>query len=36
MTFGIKVSTVRKQKKMSQSELGKLAGISGDIVGKYE
>jgi len=36
MTFGSRVSTVRKQRKMSQSELGKLAGISGDIVGKYE
>ena len=36
MTFGSRVSSIRKQKKISQSELGKLAGISGDIVGKYE
>ncbi len=36
MTFGSRVAAIRKQKKMSQSNLGKLAGISGDIVGKYE
>lgn len=36
MTFGSRVTTMRKGKKISQSELGKIAGISGDIVGKYE
>lgn len=36
MTFGQKVSFCRKEKKLSQAELGKLSGISGDIVGKYE
>jgi transcriptional regulator with XRE-family HTH domain len=36
MTFGSRVATIRKEKKMSQSDLGKIAGISGDIVGKYE
>ena len=36
MTFGSRIVTIRKSKKMSQSDLGKLAGISGDIVGKYE
>lgn len=36
MNFGSKITLVRKQKKMSQSELGKLANVSGDIVGKYE
>lgn len=36
MTFGSRISTIRKQKKISQSQLGKLANISGDIVGKYE
>lgn len=36
MTFGQKISLIRKQKKISQAELGKVSGISGDIVGKYE
>lgn len=36
MDFGQKMSLVRKQKKMSQAELGKVSGINGDIVGKYE
>jgi len=36
MTFGQKVSFCRKEKKLSQAELGKLSGISGDIIGKYE
>ena len=36
MDFGQKMSLVRKQKKMSQAELGKASGINGDIVGKYE
>ncbi len=36
MTFGQKVSFSRKEKKLSQAELGKLSGISGDIIGKYE
>lgn len=35
-TFGHKVAYCRKEKKMSQAELGKLAAISGDIIGKYE
>ena len=36
MTFGSRVAAIRKEKQLSQSELGKRAGISGDIVGKYE
>lgn len=36
MTFGQKVAFCRKEKKMSQAELGKHSGISGDIIGKYE
>ncbi len=36
MDFGSRITSVRKQKKISQSELGKLANVSGDIVGKYE
>lgn len=36
MTFGGRIATIRKEKKISQNELGKIAGISGDIVGKYE
>lgn len=36
MTFGQKVAFCRKENKMSQAELGKRSGISGDIIGKYE
>lgn len=36
MDFGDRITLVRKQKKLSQNELGKLADVSGDIVGKYE
>lgn len=36
MTFGQKLSYCRKDKKLSQAELGKLSGINGDIIGKYE
>ena len=36
MTFGQKMSFCRKEKKLSQAELGKLSGINGDIIGKYE
>ena len=36
MTFGQKMAFCRKEKKLSQAELGKLSGINGDIIGKYE
>jgi transcriptional regulator with XRE-family HTH domain len=36
MTFGQKMSFCRKEKKLSQAELGKHSGINGDIIGKYE
>ncbi len=36
MTFGQKISFIRKEKKISQAQLGKISGISGDIIGKYE
>lgn len=36
MDFGQKITLVRKQKNISQAQLGKLAGINGDIIGKYE
>ncbi len=36
MTFGEKISYARKQKKMTQADLGKAVGTSGDIIGKYE
>ncbi|MFK8046118.1 MAG: helix-turn-helix domain-containing protein [Crocinitomicaceae bacterium] len=36
MNFGEKITLIRKQKKLSQAELGKIANINGDIVGKYE
>ncbi len=36
MTFGEQVVTLRKRKNLSQGELGKHVGTSGDIIGKYE
>lgn len=36
MTFGQKMFFCRKEKKLSQAELGSLSGINGDIIGKYE
>ncbi len=36
MTFADRLSLIRKQKKIRQSDLGKLVGTSGDIIGKYE
>lgn len=36
MTFGEHITTLRKRKGLSQSELGKQADTSGDIIGKYE
>ena len=36
MSFGQKLAYSRKEKKLSQPELGKLSGINGDIIGKYE
>ena len=36
MTFGEHITTLRKRKSISQSELGKVVGTSGDIIGKYE
>lgn len=36
MSFGQKMAFCRKEKKLSQAELGKLSGINGDIIGKYE
>ncbi len=36
MTFGERITYARKQKKLTQSDLGKLVGTSGDIIGKYE
>src|SRR5271156_1294402 len=36
MTFGEQVVTLRKRKGISQGELGKQVGTSGDIIGKYE
>ena len=36
MTFGQKMAFCRKEKKISQAEIGKRANINGDIVGKYE
>ena len=36
MTFGERVTILRKQRKLKQTELGDLIGTSGDIVSKYE
>ena len=36
MTLGKHISSLRKAKKFSQSELGRRAGTSGDIIGRYE
>lgn len=36
MTFGERVIKIRKEKKLSQNQLGKLANMSGDMLGKYE
>lgn len=36
MTFGERLTYARKQKGLRQSDLGKLVGTSGDIIGKYE
>ncbi|MBN1185841.1 MAG: helix-turn-helix transcriptional regulator [Bacteroidales bacterium] len=36
MTFGERITYARKQKKMTQGDLGKVVGTSGDIIGKYE
>jgi transcriptional regulator with XRE-family HTH domain len=36
MTFGEHTATLRKRKGLSQSDLGKAVGTSGDIIGKYE
>ena len=36
MSLGEQITKLRKQKKLSQNELGKKAGTSGDIIGRYE
>jgi len=36
MTLGQHITALRKDKKLSQSELGKKAGTSGDLIGRYE
>ncbi len=36
MSFGEQISKLRKRKKLSQNDLGKKAGTSGDLIGRYE
>ena len=36
MTLGQRITSLRKKKKLSQGELGKLVETSGDIIGRYE
>jgi transcriptional regulator with XRE-family HTH domain len=36
MTFGKRMNEVRKQKKLSQDELGKAVGIMSVMIGRYE
>ena len=36
MTFGERLGIVRKRKKLSQADVGKIIGINGDAYGRYE
>jgi transcriptional regulator with XRE-family HTH domain len=36
MTFGERLTVVRKRKKLSQADVGKKIGINGDAYGRYE
>jgi transcriptional regulator with XRE-family HTH domain len=36
LLFGERLTQIRKKKKLSQSEVGKLLGIDGDAYGRYE
>ena len=36
MTFGERITLVRKRKKMSQADVGKKISINGDAIGRYE
>ena len=36
MTIGEHIMLLRKQKGLSQAELGKVIGTSGDVIGRYE
>lgn len=36
MTLGEHITALRKRNKLSQAELGKRAGTSGDLIGRYE
>lgn len=36
MTLGQHITKLRKERKLSQNELGKKVGTSGDIIGRYE
>lgn len=36
ISFGKRLAEVRKNKKMSQDEVGKLVGVHGAVIGRYE
>lgn len=36
MALGQNITVIRKKLKLSQSDLGKAVGTSGDIIGRYE
>jgi transcriptional regulator with XRE-family HTH domain len=36
MDFGSNMMLIRKKKKLSQADLGKIIGTSGDVIGRYE
>lgn len=36
MAFGDNMMLIRKKKDLSQAELGKMIGTSGDVIGRYE
>lgn len=36
MTLGEHITAIRKKKQLAQGQLGKMAGTSGDLIGRYE
>lgn len=36
MTFGSKIAQIRKEKRLSRDEIGKMVGTSGAVIGRYE
>lgn len=36
MKIGVKINSLRKQKRMNRDQLGKIVGTSGAVIGRYE